>query len=248
MLTRGKYIRAKVFCSQNSILSQTGRVITPIFHPMGIEQDNWPATVGLITGTLAKEVVVGTMNTLYSQNQKLIKTDQAFNLSQGLGFAVKDTYNSLTNISGRSLANPFTANEADHDMSRTAIGAMIHSFGGPISAFAYMLFVLLYVPCVSTIAVTQRETSSKAWTWLSVLWSFSIAYGIAVLFYQLATIIQHPASSISWIVGILVYLGGLIAAMLYISRRQQLPDEGMILRHRPSLSTKKSGKVGCGCK
>ena len=45
--------------------------MTPIFEPMGVKQDNWPATVGLITGTLAKEVVVGSLNTLYSQMRVL---------------------------------------------------------------------------------------------------------------------------------------------------------------------------------
>ncbi len=49
-----------------SVLSQVGRALTPAFGPMGIEQDNWPATVGIFTGILAKEAVVGTLNTLYS--------------------------------------------------------------------------------------------------------------------------------------------------------------------------------------
>ena len=40
--------------------------MTPIFEPMGITEDNWPATVGLVTGIFAKEVVVGTLNSLYS--------------------------------------------------------------------------------------------------------------------------------------------------------------------------------------
>ncbi|WP_417419488.1 Fe(2+) transporter permease subunit FeoB [Hoeflea sp.] len=49
-----------------SVLSEMGRALTPAFGPMGIEQDNWPATVGIFTGILAKEAVVGTLNTLYS--------------------------------------------------------------------------------------------------------------------------------------------------------------------------------------
>ena len=51
----------------HSLLSYVGQSVTPIFAPMGIHQDNWPATVGLVTGILAKEVVVGTLNSLYSQ-------------------------------------------------------------------------------------------------------------------------------------------------------------------------------------
>ena len=53
--------------SSPSILSWIGQSLTPIFAPMGLHPDNWPATVGLLTGTLAKEVVVGSLNTMYAQ-------------------------------------------------------------------------------------------------------------------------------------------------------------------------------------
>lgn len=53
--------------SPNSVLSQIGKSITPVFEPMGVERGNWLATVGLFTGIFAKEAVVGTLNSLYSQ-------------------------------------------------------------------------------------------------------------------------------------------------------------------------------------
>jgi len=49
-----------------SLLAAFGKFLTPIFYPLGITDENWPATVGLITGVLAKEVVVGTLNAIYS--------------------------------------------------------------------------------------------------------------------------------------------------------------------------------------
>ncbi|HRE31218.1 MAG TPA: nucleoside recognition domain-containing protein, partial [Candidatus Berkiella sp.] len=50
---------------QTSILATVGKQIVPLFAPLGIEEDNWPAAVGLLTGVLAKEVVIGTLNSLY---------------------------------------------------------------------------------------------------------------------------------------------------------------------------------------
>ena len=44
---------------------------------MGLSQDNWPATVGLITGMLAKEVVVGSLNSLYAQASDLAQQASA---------------------------------------------------------------------------------------------------------------------------------------------------------------------------
>ncbi|HOH17679.1 MAG TPA: ferrous iron transport protein B, partial [Rectinema sp.] len=55
-----------------SVLSQVGRVITPIFEPMGVEKENWPASVGIFTGILAKETVIGTLSSLYSQKAAAI--------------------------------------------------------------------------------------------------------------------------------------------------------------------------------
>lgn len=144
----------------HSILSMIGQWLTPIFAPMGIQPDNWPATVGLVTGVLAKEVVVGTLNTLYTQ------------------------------------MGHFTAN-AD------IYGLMYQKFDGPIGAFAYLLFVLLYFPCVSTMAVMLRELH-RGWTLFSASWMIGIAYGTAVIFYQSATWLRHPLSSSLWIAGMLI--------------------------------------------
>ncbi len=52
----------------DSALASVSRVITPVFKPIKrIHEDNWQATVGLFTGAMAKEVVVGTLNTLYTR-------------------------------------------------------------------------------------------------------------------------------------------------------------------------------------
>lgn len=56
--------------SENSLLSSVGKTITPVFEPFGVEEDNWPASVSLFTGLLAKEAVIGTMNSLYSMAPK----------------------------------------------------------------------------------------------------------------------------------------------------------------------------------
>ncbi|MEM9244107.1 MAG: ferrous iron transport protein B, partial [Pseudomonadota bacterium] len=200
--------------SQHSLLSYVGRGITPVLAPMGVKQDNWPATVGLITGTLAKEVVIGTLNTLYTQNNNSLENAyKDFHLWQGLKSSVTQTVSGFSQVFSGTMLNPFTANEADHDMSKTAIGNMVAAFSTPVAAFAYLLFVLLYIPCVSTIGVLTREVG-KAWAWGSTIWSFYIAYSLAVIFYQVCTFALHPLRSILWIAGLL-----LIQAIVFIVLR-----------------------------
>ncbi|MBL8666558.1 MAG: Fe(2+) transporter permease subunit FeoB, partial [Rhodospirillales bacterium] len=52
--------------TDRSVLATVAKEATPVLVPMGITEDNWPATVGMITGIFAKEAVVGTLNALYS--------------------------------------------------------------------------------------------------------------------------------------------------------------------------------------
>ena len=54
---------------KKSVLSVIGKSITPAFAPLGIEADNWPATVGLFTGMFAKEAIVGTLDALYTEQE-----------------------------------------------------------------------------------------------------------------------------------------------------------------------------------
>ncbi len=77
---------------------------------------------------------------------------------------------------------------------------MYERFDGQIGAMAYLLFVLLYFPCISTTAAMVRELN-RGWTVFSVVWTTSLAYVVAVLFYQTATFMQHPLSSSAWIAG-----------------------------------------------
>jgi ferrous iron transport protein B len=132
---------------QQSLLGVAGQVITPLLKPIGVQPDNWPATVGLVTGVVSKEVVVATMNTLY----------------------VKDFF-----------------------------GEMYVAFGGQIGAFAYLLFVLLYFPCVPALVAMLRELGWR-WAVFAMLWNTGVAFCVATLFYQIATFSQNRSYATSWI-------------------------------------------------
>lgn len=112
---------------------------------MGINDDNWPATVGLITGTLAKEVVVGTLNTIYTQGEDNVIPDK-FSLID----SVKESWNTtIDNIKGIDLAtlmNPIEASKADANMDNGAMGNMVTKFGSLSAALLiYSLFYYIYL-------------------------------------------------------------------------------------------------------
>ena len=203
--------------STQSLLSLIGQWLTPLFAPMGISQNNWPATVGLLTGMLAKEVVIGTLNTLYAQMGHLGEMAAAhFDFWGGLNSALWSIPHNLANLGG-ALINPIAASADDPEISASVYGMMVKGFDGKIGAYAYVLFVLLYIPCVSTMAVIRQE-ANKNLMWLSVIWSFIVAYAAAVLFYQTAKILTHPGQSLFWIIGISLSLWALISWFFYNNR------------------------------
>lgn len=200
--------------STNSLLSVIGQWLTPLFAPMGISQDNWPATVGLLTGMLAKEVVVGTLNTLYAPAAHLsaLATNH-FDFWDGIAAALWSVPHNLAQL-GSALLNPIAASADDSQLSSSVYGIMSQRFDGKIGAYAYLLFILLYIPCVSTMAVIRQE-ANRQFMWLSIIWSFIVAYAAAVLFYQGATFFSHPGQSIFWIMSLMFFLAGVIGLFCF---------------------------------
>ena len=146
--------------SQKSLLAQTGRVLTPIFTPLGIKQENWPATVGLLTGVMAKEVVIGSLNSLYAQVGGYdSQTNPTTTFSAGLMAALQSVPDNLRALP-QALSNPIVASAADDSVDAKTYGMLRHEFASTTAAVAYLLFILLYFPCISTMAAVKRELGS----------------------------------------------------------------------------------------
>ena len=158
--------------STRSVLSLLGQWLTPVFAPMGLQQDNWPATVGLLTGMLAKEVVVGSLNSLYAQIGHLGQMSAAnFDVLGSIQAALWSIPHNLAQL-GDALINPIVASAPKSEVSQSVYGMMVQHFDGQAGAYAYLLFILLYIPCVSTMVVIRQEASRKL-MWFSIIWSLN---------------------------------------------------------------------------
>lgn len=191
----------------DSALASVSRTITPIFKPIGVHEDNWQATVGLFTGAMAKEVVVGTLNTLYTAEniQEEAFNPADFHPGDELASAVSETWQSLKDTFSLSvLANPIEASKGDGEMATGAMGVMSEKFGSPSAAYSYLIFVLLYIPCISVMGAIARE-SSRGWMGFSILWGLNIAYSLATVFYQTVNYSQHPRYSLICLLAVVLF-------------------------------------------
>ena len=224
--------------SEKSVLSATAKVITPVFKPMGIENDNWPATVGIITGLLAKEVVVGTLDALYSRIDKPVAKETVkeapFSLSASLNTAVLTIPDNLKSLAdkaldplGLSIVEEISDQEkaaASQEVDVSTFGAMNKRFDGKIGAFAYLLFILLYFPCVAATGAIYRETGT-GWAIMGVTWSTGLAYASAVIFYQAATFMAHPLQSAFFISLLLLILVVTIYIFKLVGNHRSFDDK-----------------------
>ena len=129
---------------QYSLVGRIGRGLEPLLRPLGFD---WRMGVGLLSGFVAKEVVVSTMGVLYQVGSEGGERGQALR---------------------KALAER----------------------GGltPLVAFAFMVFVLLYTPCVATIAAVRRELGTR-WMWFDVAYQLILAYIAAFLIYQVGRLL-----------------------------------------------------------
>ena len=132
---------------QENLIGDIGKAIAPIFKPLGFE--GWEATVALIFGILAKEIVVGTFGTLFVGQE----------------------------FSG-------IAEYAQAGMKGDLIQGLQTVFTSPLAAYSFMLFVLLYTPCLAALATIKQEIGWK-WMWFTALYLFALAYVVSFLVFNI---------------------------------------------------------------
>ena len=128
--------------AEKSFMGRIGTTIAPFFQPLGID---WKGGVALMTGFVAKEIVVSTLGVLYAADD---------------------------------------ASEPD-----ALKKALLASNVTPLSAFAMMVFVLLYLPCLATVAAIRRETRSLRWMLFSIVYTTSVAWIMSFVVYQGGTLL-----------------------------------------------------------
>lgn len=116
-----------------------GRILAPIFTPLGF--GNWQATLSLITGLVAKEVVVSNMNIFYGTGGSIVEA-------------------------GRAIGNAFSLN----------------------SAYSFMVFSLLYTPCIATLGIIKKESNSWKFTGLVLVYQILVAWIFSFIIYTLSNL------------------------------------------------------------
>jgi ferrous iron transport protein B len=166
---------------RESYLGRTGAAVAPALAPLGF--GTWEASASLITGIIAKEIVVGTMGEIYAPEEKDEVAPTAFEDLKAVGTSFLGAFGeaasnvvSTFGVSGLS----FSAKED----GPTALGEAVARNFTPLSAYAFMVFVLLYWPCVIVLIAFRQEFGGWKWAGVAIAYQTGLSWGAALLVYQ----------------------------------------------------------------
>jgi len=192
-----------------------GRALTVVLRPMGVDADNWPAAAGLLSGLMAKEAIIGTLEVLYAHVERP---------ADAVAAEAVDLRGELR-AAARGLAEAYGAAKSDHgpksaatDGQQGLLAAMRRNFGGRIEAFAYLLFVLIYSPCVAAVVVLGREAGWR-WAAFSVAYQTLLAWFVSSVFYQLATFWAAPLRAAGWLAVFAALATGVVGLLRVAGKR-----------------------------
>jgi ferrous iron transport protein B len=174
---------------QDSLFGRVSTAIAPVFAPLGF--GDWETAGALVTGFVAKEVVVSTLSQIYVGEAESAEAEVPVSLGEDLttifgGFvtAVVDAGRIfLSLIPGVNLVPP------DEAPQETALSLALQERFTPLTAVAFLVFVLLYVPCIATIGAIKHEFGTS-WAVLSAVYQTSVAWLLAFLIFQGGRLIE----------------------------------------------------------
>jgi ferrous iron transport protein B len=175
-----------------SAFGRVSAVVAPALEPLGF--GSWQASGALITGLVAKEVVVSTLGQTFDVAGETDAADASSfaadvaEIVTSFFQAVADTLRAIPGLVGINLGGEEEATE--EGLSAAIRVNFAASSGGYAAAagLAFMVFVLLYTPCMAAIAAERHELGSR-WTWLSLIGQLAIAWVGALIVFQLGRLL-----------------------------------------------------------
>ncbi len=176
---------------QNPAESYFGKVshaLAPVYEPAGF--GTWQAAGALISGFVAKEVVISTMSQIYVGEQEtrhsttpptLHPLEDARTIVVGFGQATWEAFKSLLD-SFTPGVRLFPQAEGDEG-NQTELSRALHKAFTPLSALAFLVYVLLYTPCMATVAAQAQE---YGWQWAA----FSVGLGLTTAWVLATAVFQ----------------------------------------------------------
>ena len=153
---------------ENSFIGYIGKTMEPVLKPLGFD---WRMGVGIVAGVGAKELVVSTLGVMYSGEDLSVSADSAIDPEM-------------------AVANAESASVEIESAGETRLQKALLKSVTPAGALAYMVFILLYFPCVATFVSIRNESGSWKWAILTAVYTIFLAWTAAFITFRVASLLM----------------------------------------------------------
>lgn len=153
---------------EHSFIGYIGKAMEPVLEPLGFD---WRMGVGIVAGVGAKELVVSTLGVMYAPEEPLA----AVAPSTDLPAAMADS----EAFEGQSVQD-------DGPIGETRLQKALLRSVTPAAALAYMVFILLYFPCIATFVAIKKESGGWKWAIVTAVYTIALAWVAAFVTYRVA--------------------------------------------------------------
>jgi len=169
---------------RDSLFGQASAAIAPVLAPAGF--GDWEAAGSLVTGFIAKEVVVSTMSQIYVGGAEEEEVAEPTTFIQDLGEIVISFWDATVDtVKGTLSLVPgvdLMGAEEEEEEDSALVKALQNTFT-PLQAVSFNVFVLLYVPCMVAVAAQRHEYGTK-WTLFSAAHLTALGWLVSTIIYQ----------------------------------------------------------------
>ena len=171
---------------KDSYLGRMGQVIAPVLEPLGF--GTWEAASSLVSGLIAKEIVVGTMGEIYVPKDGEEKQEAPVfskDLKEvGVSFVGALRESAINVVSGIGISSITAQESSEEREERSPLREVIKDQFTPLSAYAFIAFVLLYMPCVVVAIAMKQEFGTWKWFGIAFAYQMALAWIVAFTIYQ----------------------------------------------------------------
>lgn len=186
----------------DSIFGSVSRAIAPVFAPAGF--GTWQASGALVTGILAKEVVISTLSQTYvGAEADSVEAVEPQSFGDDLR-EIATSFAQATILTGQEIVNiiPRTLNlipvvhvpelnvygTGEEEAEPTALEAALTGAFSPLTAVAFCVFILLYVPCMTAVTAMRHEFGTR-WMLMQSGYALGVAWLVSTIVYQVGHLV-----------------------------------------------------------
>lgn len=153
---------------ENSFLGYLGKAVEPALAPLGFD---WKMDIGILSGIGAKELIVSTLGIMYSEDDAAGSATVQANIQEAGSEGTQE------------------AGSADEPENTSHLQKALQKHTTPAGALAYLVFILLYLPCIATFFAIRHEAGSWKWAFLSAAMTLALAWLFSFATFRLFSLI-----------------------------------------------------------